>query len=217
MISVVIPTMNEAEALPEVVRRIRGSVPDCEIIIVDTGSTDGTPEMALELGCRVIDEPRRGYGRAYKTGFRKARGNIIVTLDADLTYPPEEIPRLVERLEREGLDFLNTYRLHRRESFSLLNYLGNLLLTSLMNLLFRTPFRDSQSGMWVLRREALGRLNPTSDGMSFSEEIKIEAWRAGLRVGEEPIAYSSRVGERKLNVLRDGVENALFLIRKFLS
>ena len=217
MISVVIPTMNEAEALPEVVRRVREAVPGCEIIIVDTRSTDGTPEKALELGCRVVDEPRRGYGRAYKTGFEKARGEIVVTLDADLTYPPEEIPRLVERLRREGLDFLNTYRLHRRRSFTLINYLGNLMLTALMNLLFRTPFRDSQSGMWVLRREVLERLRLTSDGMSFSEEIKIEAWRAGLRVGEEPIAYSRRVGERKLNVLRDGVENALFLIKKLLS
>ena len=217
MISVVIPTMNEAEALPEVIRRVREAVPGCEIIIVDTRSTDGTPEKALELGCRVVDEPRRGYGRAYKTGFEKARGEIVVTLDADLTYPPEEIPRLVERLRREGLDFLNTYRLHRRRSFTLINYFGNLMLTALMNLLFRTPFRDSQSGMWVLRREVLGRLRLTSDGMSFSEEIKIETWRAGLRVGEEPIAYSRRVGERKLNVLRDGVENALFLIKKFLS
>jgi len=209
MISVVIPTMNEAEALPEVVRRVREAVPGCEIIIVDTRSTDGTPEKALELGCRVVDEPRRGYGRAYKTGFEKARGEVVVTLDAD--------PRLVERLRREGLDFLNTYRLHRRRSFTLINYLGNLMLTALMNLLFRTPFRDSQSGMWVLRREVLERLRLTSDGMSFSEEIKIEAWRAGLRVGEEPIAYSRRVGERKLNVLRDGVENALFLIKKLLS
>ncbi len=187
-----------------------------EVLVVDTDSRDRTREIASSKGARVIDEPRRGYGRAYKTGFESAGGEIIVTLDADGTYPAEEIPRLVRVLREEGLDFITCDRLSgmERGAMSLKHRLGNWILTATMNLLFGTRLRDSQSGMWVFRRSALEGLELTSDGMALSEEIKLEAVRKGLRVREVPIVYRPRLGEVKLRSWADGGRNLLFLFSK---
>ncbi|HVL86631.1 MAG TPA: glycosyltransferase family 2 protein [Candidatus Thermoplasmatota archaeon] len=219
-ISVVIPALNEEEGIGGVIDQIpskelasRGFA--VEIVVVDGESTDRTREVARSRGARVIVEPRRGYGRAYKTGFERARGEILVTADADLTYPVEQIPALVDELERESLDFLTTDRFARmREgAMSRKHRIGNWVLSTAMRVLFLTRVRDSQSGMWVLRRSALPRLSLTSDGMAYSEEIKIEAF-SKLRAREVPIEYRSRVGEVKLNSWKDGLRNLGFLFRK---
>ncbi|MEM2839562.1 MAG: glycosyltransferase family 2 protein, partial [Thermoplasmata archaeon] len=112
-LSIVIPTMNEERSIGQVIDAIRGSVSDSlsyEILIVDTNSKDRTREIALSKGARIVDEPRRGYGRAYKTGFEAASGEIIATLDADMTYPAEMIEELVNILDSENLDFISTNR-----------------------------------------------------------------------------------------------------------
>ncbi|MEM2870389.1 MAG: glycosyltransferase family 2 protein [Thermoplasmata archaeon] len=219
-VTVIIPTINEEEGIARVLDSIPGFPgPDIEVLVVDTNSTDRTREIAMEKGARVIQEPRRGYGRAYKTGFEHAQGDVIVTLDADGTYPAEEIPRLVGTLRRENLDFITCDRLSRLEkgAMSAKHRLGNWILTTFMNLLFRTGLRDSQSGMWVFRRSVLEKLELTSDGMAFSEEIKIEAVKKGLRVREVPIAYRPRLGEVKLRSWADGRRNLAFLFSKRFS
>lgn len=219
-VTVIIPTINEEEGIARVLDSIPGFPgPDIEVLVVDTNSTDRTRDIARERGARVVDEPRRGYGRAYKTGFEHARGDIIVTLDADGTYPAEEIPRLVGMLREEGLDFVTCDRLSGLEkgAMSAKHRLGNWILTKATNLLFRTGLRDSQSGMWVFRRSVLDRLELTSDGMALSEEIKIEAVRKGLRVREVPIAYRPRLGEVKLRSWADGRKNLAFLFSKRFS
>jgi len=216
-VTVVIPTINEEAGIGLVLDSIpKDTNLKIEVLIIDTDSTDRTKAIAISKGARVINESRRGYGRAYKTGFEYANGDIIVTLDADCTYPAEEIPRLVKLLRDEKLDFINCDRLSKMEpgAMSSKHKFGNWVLSTTMNLFFRTGLKDSQTGMWVFRRSILEKLELESDGMPMSEEIKIEAVKKGFKVKEVPIVYRPRKGEVKLRSWSDGNKNLKFLFHK---
>jgi glycosyltransferase involved in cell wall biosynthesis len=188
-----------------------------QVIVVDNGSTDRTSEVARSLGAQVIREDARGYGRAYKKGFAFADGDIIVTLDGDHSYPPDAISYLLEAFQHLEVDFLNASRFPVRDSkaMSFKHKFGNFVLSMTMSVLYFRWVRDSQSGMWVFRRSILSKMTLESDGMAFSEEIKIEALkRPGIRFAEFPILYTSRLGEIKLNPWRDGFYNLWFLLKK---
>lgn len=213
-VSVVIPCYNEERGVHEVLTRMPAVVD--EVVVVDNNCTDRTAEVARALGARVVEQPNPGYGAAYKAGLAAASGDLVVTLDGDGSYPPEEIPRLVDLLIERGWDFLSACRfpLSDPRAMGVTNRVGNWILTAATALLFRKPIRDSQSGMWVFKRPLLERLRLTSDGMAFSEEIKLEALLRKARFGEEHIPYGLRVGEIKLRKWRDGIENLAFLVRK---
>ena len=213
-ISVVIPCFNEEEGIAHVLRDMPAYVD--EVIVVDNNSTDGTAEVAAALGARVIREGRQGYGSAYLAGLPAAAGEIIATVDGDGTYPASAIAPLIDALLAGGLDFISASRfpLQDPRAMRARNVFGNLVLTWTARLLFRYPFADSQSGMWVFRRSCLRWLRPRERGMAFSEEIKLEALRARqVRFGERPVAYHERIGETKLFTWRDGLLNLLFLFR----
>lgn len=216
-IGVVIPCYNEENGVREVIGRMPPEVD--EVIVVDNASSDGTAAVAASLGARVVPERTRGYGAAYKTGLRAVRSDLVVTMDGDGTYPPEEIPRLADILVQRQLDFVSTCRFPLSDpgAMGFMNQLGNRVLTVATALLFGRGIRDSQSGMWVFRRAALGRMHLTSDGMAFSEEIKLEALARGLRFAEEHIPYGVRSGQVKLQRWRDGWNNLVFLLRKRLG
>ena len=214
-ITVIIPCLNEEQGIGQILRRMPDYVD--EVIVVDNGSTDRTATVATGLGATVIREDVRGYGRAYKRGFAHATGDLIVTLDGDHSYPVDAISYLVEAFLHLQIDFLNASRfpVRDRQAMSLKHKLGNLVLSLAMSLLYFHWVRDSQSGMWVFRRNILPLMKLESDSMSFSEEIKIEALKnPKIRFGEISIQYSSRLGEIKLNPWRDGLYNLLFLIKK---
>ncbi len=214
-ITVVIPCLNEEQGIAEVLRRMPAFVD--EVIVVDNASTDRTAEVARSLGAQVIREDVRGYGRSYKKGFSMATGDIIVTLDGDHSYPPDAISYLLEAFFHLEADFLNASRfpVRDRRAMSLKHKIGNLILSLAMSLLFFRWVRDSQSGMWVFRRSILEKMRLESDGMAFSEEIKIEALlQPDVRFEEISILYSSRLGEIKLNPWRDGFYNLWFLLKK---
>ncbi|MGA1848125.1 MAG: glycosyltransferase family 2 protein [Thermoplasmatota archaeon] len=215
-VSVIIPTLNEEESIGETIDQIPRS-PDQEIMIVDGLSTDRTREIALSKGARIVEEKRKGYGRAYKTGFKEAMGNIIVTLDGDTTYPAELIPEIVRQLEEEGLDFISCDRIEKAEkgAFTGTHALGNWVLKVTMNILFGMRLKDSQTGMWVFRKECLRHLTITSDGMPMSEEIKIEAFgNRDVKAKEIHVPYRVRIGEKALNTWKDGIRNEIFLFKK---
>jgi dolichol-phosphate hexosyltransferase len=217
-ITVIIPCLNEEQGVEQVLRRLPEFVD--ETIVVDNGSTDRTSEVARAFGAKVIREDVRGYGRSYKTGFASASGDVIVTLDGDHSYPPDALSYLLEAFLHLEADFLNASRFPVRDhqAMSFLNKLGNLILSLAMSVLYFRWVRDSQSGMWVLRRSILDHLKLTSDGMAFSEEIKIEALKSRrARFVEISIQYSSRLGETKLNLWRDGFYNLWFIVRKRFS
>jgi len=215
-VTLVIPTLNEEETIGEVIDTVPEGAVD-EVLIVDGKSKDRTVDIAQERGARTIIELRRGYGRAYKTGFANAEGDIIVTLDGDMTYPSEAIGGLVRMLEDEGLDFITCDRLSNLDpkAMTLTHRFGNWALVFTMNVLFRMKLKDSQSGMWVFRKRILEKVTLTADGMPLSEEIKIEAWKKGFKCREVAIDYRPRTGTgAKLNTWSDGFLNLRFLFRK---
>jgi len=214
-VSIVIPTLEEAHGIEETIKRIpieelKRMGLDIEVIVVDGGSMDGTREIAEKLSAKVVLEPRRGYGRAYKTGFSHARGAIIVTLDGDGSYPSELIPALIKFLVEKGFDFITTERMAERGSMGALRRLGNTWLSLTARALFKIDLRDSQSGMWVFRRDVLKYIMPNNDGMGFSEEIKIRAFLSVKSI-EVPIPYRKRRGKSKLKPFKDGISNLIYL------
>ncbi len=213
-LSVVIPCYNEEDGVREVIGRMPKAVD--EIVVVDNNCTDRTAEVATSLGARVVVAKTPGYGAAYKVGLAAATGDVIITMDGDGTYPPEEIERLVDTLVEKKWDFLSASRfpLADPKAMTLTNQFGNWVLTTASFVLFFKPIQDSQSGMWVFRRTALPKLRLTSDGMPLSQEIKLEAILRGCRFGEAHIPYGARIGEVKLQKWRDGWLNLTFLFRK---
>jgi len=220
MLSVVIPALNEVTNVP----RVMANIPraellaagwDVEVVLVDNGSTDGTGELARSLGANVVLQPNRGYGNAYHAGFAAARGDVIATGDADCTYPFDALPQLLAVLELGDIDFLSTNRLSEsnRNAMKPSHMVGNHMLTFASRILFRkAPFRDSQSGMWIFRREVWENLDVRSPGMPFSQEIKNEAFLKGFRCDELEIEYRPRGGVVKLNATQDGIRNACQLV-----
>jgi hypothetical protein len=164
----------------------------------------------------VVAEKVPGYGAAYKAGLKAATRDVIATLDGDGTYPPEDIPRLVGEMVDRRLDFLSASRfpLTDPKAMYFSNRMGNAVLTVAAAVLFFKPIQDSQSGMWIFKRSVLEKLKLTSDGMAFSEEIKLEALLRGLRFAEGHVPYGARIGEVKLQKWKDGWENLAFLVRK---
>lgn len=216
-VTVIIPTLNEEDSIGQTLDEIPKHFAKLELMIVDGLSKDRTVEIARKKGARIVMEKRKGYGRAYKTGFKKAMGDIIVTLDGDTTYPAYDIPRLVKMLIDRDLDFITCDRLStlQKEAMNKKHRLGNWVLAKTTNVLFGMKIKDSQSGMWVFRREILDKIKVTSDGMALSEEIKIEAFKhPEIKAIEVPVEYRIRIGDIKLDTWGDGVGNWKFLFRK---
>ena len=217
-VTVILPTLNEEEGIGATIEQIpRDWCKELEILVIDGNSKDKTVEMAKEAGANVVIEERRGYGRAYRTGFAIAKGDIIVTMDADGTYPAEEVPNLVRMLVTDHLTFITCDRLTQAEkgSMSGLHGFGNKLLSITARMLFWYGIKDSQSGMWVFHKSMFDNenLRPTNDGMPLSEEIKILARRhlAKGTVREVSVPYRPRIGEAEINTWSDGWKNLKFL------
>ncbi|WP_456365979.1 glycosyltransferase family 2 protein [Thermococcus sp.] len=210
-VSVILPTMNEEEAisevLPKIIEVLGGLGLEYEVIVVDR-SSDRTPEIAKELGAVVVRQRGRGYGDAYITGFRHARGRAILMMDPDGSYDPIDILPLISPILEGKADFVIGSRLKGKIDPGAMPWLhrhiGNPFLTWVLNLFFKVGVSDAHCGMRAISREALRRLNLKCRGMEFASEMIIEAARAGLRIVEVPIRYHRRIGESKLSSLRDG-------------
>jgi len=213
VISYIIPAINEEATIGGVIDRIREIDPEGEIIVVDSDSSDRTADIASSKGAIVVNESKRGYGYAYKRGFSVAKGDIICTLDADGTYPPSNVPLLLKALEA-GADFVCGERLTgaTREAMIPMHRAGNVILNLLTQILFIVNITDSQSGMWLFRREILSHILPEGTGMEFSEEIKIRAATQFCYV-EIPIRYERRISEKKLRPWKDGIRNLIYLFK----
>jgi glycosyltransferase involved in cell wall biosynthesis len=218
-VSVVIPCLNEAETIATCIRKAKRSMERDglrgEVIVVDNGSSDQTDLIAAEEGARVISETRRGYGNAYLAGFTAARGRFIVMADGDDTYDFDLVGQFVQPLEA-GADLVMGSRLkgtiHKGAMPALHRYIGNPILTGLLNLMYRSGVSDAHCGMRAFRREALERLDLRMPGMEFASEMVIRASKAGLRIEEIPIEYHPRRGESKLKSFRDGWRHLRFLL-----
>jgi glycosyltransferase involved in cell wall biosynthesis len=217
-VSVVIPCLNEAESIEACVHAAWKALGDAgldgEVIVVDNDSEDGSAELAEGAGAHIVSEPRRGYGSAYLAGFAAAQGEYIVMADADLTYDFNEIPRFVEQL-RDGGQLVVGDRMDNIQPGAmpwLHRYVGNPILTGVLNLFFRTGVNDAHCGMRALRREVLPALELRSTGMEFASEMVIRASKANLEIRQLPIEYHPRGGESKLSSFRDGWRHLRFLL-----
>jgi glycosyltransferase involved in cell wall biosynthesis len=185
-----------------------------EVVVADNDSDDDSAQLAEHAGARVVVERRRGYGSAYLAGFGASRGRYIVMADADLTYDFKEIPRFVAALE-EGAEMVIGDRMGSIQPGAmpwLHRYVGNPILTGLLNLLFSTGVKDAHCGMRALRRDVLSRLDLRTTGMEFASEMVIRASKENLKIAEFPIEYHPRGGESKLSSFRDGWRHLRFLL-----
>jgi glycosyltransferase involved in cell wall biosynthesis len=218
LVSVVIPCLNEAANIESCVTAALAAIERMgvagEVVVADNNSEDDSARLAEDAGARVVVERRRGYGSAYLAGFAASSGRYIVMADADLTYDFGEIPRFVAALE-EGAEMAIGDRMDNIQPGAmpwLHRYVGNPILTGLLNLLFRTGISDAHCGMRAVRREVLGRLDLRTTGMEFASEMVIRASKENLRIAEFPIEYHPRGGESKLSSFRDGWRHLRFLL-----
>ena len=219
------PTLNEEKGIGKTIDSInreyfKKNNWNLEIIIIDGDSKDKTRKIAKSKGAKIILEKRKGYGRAYKTGLPQATGDIIVTGDADATYPFDKIHEYMQILIDENLDFITTDRFAelRHGSMSIKHRFGNLVLATVLHILFWINIKDSQSGMWIFKKEALDRIQPLkefNDGMAFSEEMKIEMFSSKeVKSREISSTLYMRAGDAKLQSFSDGWKNLKFLFKK---
>jgi len=217
-LSVVIPCLNEASTIEECVRRARHALDangiTGEIIVADNGSDDRSDELAAAAGAHVVHEPRRGYGSAYMAGLAAARGTYILMVDADLTYDFDEAPRFLSELEG-GADMVIGNRMKNIHPGAMPwhhRYIGNPLLSRLLNLLFKTGVGDAHCGMRAVRRDVLPQLDLRTTGMEFASEMVIRAAKEDLDIRQFAIEYHPRGGESKLSSFRDGWRHLRFLL-----
>jgi len=219
-ISVVIPCLDEAETIAECVRKAQAGIAASglsgEVLVVDNGSRDGTPEIAARAGARVVHESRRGYGSAYLRGFREARGRFLVMGDGDGSYDFEDVPRFVAPLAEGRADLVMGTRLKGEILPGAMpwshRWIGNPILSGMLRLFYRTRISDSHCGMRSFTREALARMGLRTTGMELASEIVVAALRGGLRLDEIPITYHPRGGVSKLNGLRDAWRHVRFML-----
>jgi glycosyltransferase involved in cell wall biosynthesis len=213
------PCLNEELSVGECVAKawegIRKTGLSGEVVVSDNGSSDNSVAVALAAGARVVHQPERGYGNAYLKGFSEARGRYIVMGDSDDTYDFSELDRLVEPLTR-GYDYVLGSRFGgeiRKGAMTFSHrYIGNPLLTAVLNRLFGLNSSDAHSGMRAFTQKAYEKMALRCEGMEFASEVVIKASRAKLKVAEVPIVYHPRVGETKLSTVRDGWRHLRFML-----
>lgn len=215
MLSVVIPALNEQDGITTIVQRVLAvgpalakiGVPGLELIVVDDGSKDRTPEIVRSIpGARLVQHPHnKGYGAALKTGFQAANGDLLAFLDADGTYPPEHFPALCEEMIKGADVVVGSRRSGASSEMPVVRRFGNFIWSSLLSLIAGQRVADPASGMRVFHRQALECLYPLPDGLNFTPVMSTRSAHEGMKVVEIAIPYKERLGRSKLNVVRDGV------------
>jgi glycosyltransferase involved in cell wall biosynthesis len=223
LVSIVVPAYNEARFIADVLRRV-GSVPFArEIVVVDDGSRDGTPEivegMAAEIGgVRLIRRPANGgKGAAVRDGIAATTGDIVVIQDADLEYDPKDLPTLLEPLFEDRADVVYGTRLRGGEpqrAHLFWHYAGNRLLSLLTNVLYNTTLSDMEVGYKAFRGDLVRDIELVSDDFRFEPEVTAKILRRGARLYEVPISYYGRTyAEGKKITWRDGILAVFALLR----
>jgi glycosyltransferase involved in cell wall biosynthesis len=223
-LSVIVPVYNERNTLVEILRRMRSvELPDgieCEIIVVDDGSSDGTRDVLRQLGDStvrvVMHDVNRGKGAAVRTGFQHATGEFILVQDADLEYDPEDWPKLLAPVLRGRARVVYGSRFTgERRNMLLLHWIGNRFLSLTTNVLYNTTLSDMETCYKLLERALIEDLNLQSNKFDIEPEITAKVLKRGVRIYEVPISYSGReFDEGKKITWRDGF-SALWTLVKY--
>ena len=220
-VSIVMPCLNEAETLATCIRKAQSAIEHgrlkAEIVVADNGSTDGSALIARELGARVVDVPRKGYGSALQGGIAAARGKFVVMGDADDSYDFAAIAPLIEKL-RDGCDLVMGNRFTGGIQVGAMTWshrwVGNPALSGLSRLFFRTPVGDMHCGLRAFRKEAIDSLRLRATGMEFASEMVIKASLRGMKIAEVPVTLrpDGRSRPPHLRTWRDGWRHLRFML-----
>jgi len=207
-ITLVIPALNEVESLPRLLKEIPQGIVD-EVLVSDGHSTDGTRELVKSMGFRAVEQEGKGFGAGIKSGVKAASGDIFVLMDADGSQNPQDIARLLKKLE-EGYDIGWGSRYLTKEGSkddTIVRLIGNRFFTFLTNHLKRTKISDSLYFFFAMRKEDFLKLNLTANDFSICIELPIRARRAGLTIGEVPCLERARFASvSRVNALKDGIK-----------
>lgn len=222
-ISLVIPCRNEEKALEKMLKKVPHWID--EVIVVDNNSTDKTREVAKKYGAQVILEKRHlggiGYGYAHQRGLKAAKGQIVVTLDGDNTYPISDIKAALNYLLKNQLDIVscNRYPLKNQQAVSKIRQFGVWILNQQVRWLYRFPMKDILSGMWLIRRSAAKELKLSEGGWNLSPEIKLAALMSpALSFDEFHITHEYRFdGDSKQNIWKTGFEHLWYIGKRRLT
>ncbi len=211
---VLLPTYNEEENIAKMIDAVQGVSSEWQVLVVDGGSTDRTVEIAREKGAEAYVFPERGKGKAVADAFQRADAEQLVLLDADMSYPPSEIPKLLAKLGEcdvvVGSRFAGTIE---EGAMGGINRFGNRCLTFMGNLLYGGKITDLCSGLWAFRKEAYKRMELDAPHFELEANFFSECMKKKMKLCEVPIEYRQRGGTAKIGV-GDGVRIGLFLLRK---
>jgi len=220
-LSIVMPCLNEVETLATCIQKARLAIDrlglNAEIVVADNGSTDGSQELARELGARVVDVVRKGYGSALIGGIDATRGELVIMGDADDSYDFSAIGPLVVRL-REGYDLVmgNRFAGGIKQGAMVWSHrwVGNPVLTAISRLFFHTPVGDMHCGLRGFRKDAYSKLHLSATGMEFASEMVIKASLQGMKIAEVPVVLSpdGRSRPPHLRTWRDGWRHLRFML-----
>lgn len=217
--TLLLPMLNEIEAAQVIVPQIRKDWVD-EIIVIDGGSTDGTVEYVKSQGLRVHTQSARGYGEGMLQGLKLASGDIVVEFTPDGNALPDDIPRIIAKMQ-EGYDLVVGSRYlgsTKSDDDDWLTARGNWLFTAIVNLLFRAHYTDVLVGFRAFRRDKALNLKLDTPGLSWPCQSSIRFARAGLKVTEIPAREPARIGGvRKMRPFKTGLEICRLIVRDFLT
>jgi glycosyltransferase involved in cell wall biosynthesis len=218
-VSIILPSKNEETTIADCINKIKEVFKKEGIrgeIIVSDSSTDNTPKIASELGAKVVKPQAEGYGNAYMAGFAAAQGEYLVMGDADGTYDFYEIPKFLKILRQNKADIVVGSRVNGKimpNSMPWLHrYVGNPMLSYLLNTFFRSDISDAHSGFRALTRDVLDKLNLQTTGMEFASEMLVKAVKKHLRIAEVPVHYYPRKTRSNLSSFGDGWRHLRFML-----
>ncbi|MDQ3008278.1 MAG: glycosyltransferase family 2 protein [bacterium] len=219
-ISLIIPCRNEEKAIAAMLQKL----PSCvdEVIVVDNNSRDKTAKVARSLGAKVLTEKRQahgiGYGYAHQRGLAAAKGDIVITMDGDNTYPLESIERVISYMIKSESTFVSCTRfpLKKTAAISKLRQLGVWILNTEVRVLYNYPIKDILSGMWAVDRSVISQLSLTEGGWNLSPEIKLSAlFNKNIAFSEYHITHHHRDnGASKQVIWKTGFEHLLYILKR---
>ncbi|MDI9646309.1 MAG: S-layer glycoprotein N-glycosyltransferase AglJ [Archaeoglobales archaeon] len=203
-VSVVIPTLNEEKAIGEIVSAFvsRGF----DVLVIDGRSTDKTREIAEKCGAKVVIQSGKGKGQAVSEAFKIVDGDILVLIDGDGSYLPEEVDRLIEPIKSGAADHVvgNRFGKFEKGAFTRLNLLGNKILNTFFRFAYGYELHDILSGYRAMKKEVYKSVELRKPGFEVETELTVETLAKGFKIVEVPITYRKREGKTKLNPLKDG-------------
>jgi len=218
MVSVIIPTLNEAGNILEVLITIEKELAyPKEVIVVDGDSSDGTKEIVKDTNCRLIIEPRRGYGNALRTGIKHAKGDVVVMVDGDGTYEVKHINLLLDKMIKNDAELcLGTRMYDPNKAMGMMNFVANKVITFCFNMLYKQFLSDSQSGFRAIAHSAIEKVELGEEDMAFATEMLVKFAKKGFKMVEVPTIYKSRkYGKTKLRKIKSGIEIFTIMVRGF--